>query len=811
VALPFRSRDATRESHLSFSASFAKRTGASAEPFPAALPGLSIIVPTLNEEGSVSALADRIDAALTSREIPYELVFVDDHSTDNTREQIELLAENYPVQLHLKKGSRGKAQSLLQGFACARYELLAMIDADLQYPPESVPEMVEQIHRANAGVVVAKRTRRKTTPTRRLFSDAFSALFVRLLHGLTCDAQSGLKVFRREVLDAIWIEQPSPWAFDLDFLLQARDAGFQIGEADIVFEERYAGRSKVGLLSTSWQIGWSALELKFRRSNIGQLFRDPHTRKDGGFQYRGQSYLHHSSVPMQETAFRRLLPKQIFIVLAVMVFLAGSLWIDWRTSLTAIIAVVTVLYFCDLAFSFFLIYQAFAHSELMNIDSLPGDAERDWPTYTILCPLYHEHEVLPQFVTAITRLEYPKDRIEVLLLLEEDDNVTLKAAAALALPSYFSVVRVPHSLPKTKPKACNYGLRQASGAYVVIYDAEDVPHPQQLKKAVLAFEQSPPSIVCIQARLNFYNPNQNLLTRLFAAEYSLWFDLILPGLQACNCPIPLGGTSNHFKRSALQALGGWDAFNVTEDCDLGVRLAKRGFRTAILDSTTLEEANSELRNWFPQRTRWLKGYVQTYFVHMRFPRAFGPRSWREPKLWAFQLIVGGKVFSMLVNPLMWALTFSYFALRPAIGSVIESFFPAPVLYIGVTCLVFGNFLSVYYYMVGCARRGHDDLIKYIFVAPLYWAAISVAAWMAVYKFARQPHYWAKTSHGLHLGNRDGLAEAESTVGQLVDGTLLEHREVVPVSIGENESEWVSPIWTLASSDQPSRDENGRAS
>jgi cellulose synthase/poly-beta-1,6-N-acetylglucosamine synthase-like glycosyltransferase len=289
---------------------------------------------------------------------------------------------------------------------------------------------------------------------------------------------------------------------------------------------------------------------------------------------------------------------------------------------------------------------------------------------------------------------------------------------------------------------------------------------------VLAFEASPSDVACVQAKLNFYNPTQNLLTRLFTAEYSLWFDLILPGLQACGCPIPLGGTSNHFRLATLKALGGWDAFNVTEDCDLGVRLAKRGWRTAMLDSTTLEEANSRFKNWLPQRTRWIKGYIQTYFVHMRRPSRFGSRGWLEPRLWGFQMVVAGKVFSTLVNPLLWALTLVYFAFRPIVGSTIEAFFPAPVLYVGVVCLLFGNFLYLYYYMVGCARRSQYDLIKFVFIAPFYWAAISAAAWMAVYRFVRQPHYWAKTSHGLHLVSRQGMAEAERTVGTLVDGGLL---------------------------------------
>ena len=732
-------------------------------------PGLSIVVPALNEAGNILRLIERIDRALAPLGVAYEVVVVDDHSTDGTGDLVRQASAHYPVSLICKRGRRGKAQSLLEGFAQARYDLVALIDADLQYPPEALPEMIAIVCQGSADVVVAERIDLRPSPIRRLLSRSFSFIFVRLLHGMKCDAQSGLKLFRREVLDHIELGEPSPWSFDLDFLVGARAAGYQTAQTAVVFEERLSGESKVGLLSTSWEIGLAAVQLKLRRAPVIH-FRGAQGRIEGaGFRHRGRDYIHHSSVPPRESAFRRLAGWQSVTLFGLVALLCFACWLNWRLTIMSAVSVITALYFVDLGFSLFLIYQAFAHSSVLTPSLTGTSSAREWPIYTILCPLYRESAVLPQFVTAIDRLDYPRDRLQVLLLLEEDDRATFEAARAMDLPDCYEIILVPQSSPKTKPKACNYGLQKARGEYVVIYDAEDVPEPEQLKKAALAFEEAPPDLACIQAKLNFYNPNQNLLTRLFTAEYCLWFDLILPGLQACNCPIPLGGTSNHFKRTTLVSLGGWDAFNVTEDCDLGVRLSKRGLRTAMLDSPTLEEANSSLRNWLPQRTRWIKGYIQTYFVHMRKPAAFGSRGWLEPRLWGFQLVVAGKVFSMLVNPLMWLLTLTYFAFRPIAGAAIEAFFPGPVLYVGAVCLLFGNFLHLYYYMVGCAKRNQYDLIKYVFAGPAYWIGISVAAWIAVYKFIRQPHYWAKTSHGLHLGNRAGLAEAERTVGLLIDG------------------------------------------
>lgn len=370
------------------------------------------------------------------------------------------------------------------------------------------------------------------------------------------------------------------------------------------------------------------------------------------------------------------------------------------------------------------------------------------PIYTVLCPLYKESEVIPQFVKAISKLDWPKEKLEVLLLLEQDDKDSIKAVKTMKLPSFINKIIVPDSLPKTKPKACNYGLHYAKGEYLVIYDAEDRPDPLQLKCAYLAFQKVESNVICLQAKLNFYNANQNLLTRIFSAEYALWFDTILTGLQSVKTVIPLGGTSNHFRTKDLKNLQGWDAFNVTEDADLGVRLFKEGFKTAIIDSTTYEEANSNFGNWVRQRSRWIKGYMQTYIVHTRNPIEF-VRKTGIHALW-FQLTIGGKIAFIFINPLLWLNTILYFSFYNLIGKTSESLYPPAVLYMAVTSLIIGNFSFIYYYMIGCAKRGQWSLMKFVFFVPFYWIAVSFAGTRALYQLIVKPHYWEKTVHGLHL-------------------------------------------------------------
>lgn len=473
--------------------------------------------------------------------------------------------------------------------------------------------------------------------------------------------------------------------------------------------------------------------------------------KGRGFTYKGNEFVHHSELHHFETAFYNLIRRQKFVLGIIIIFLVVAIIINWHVFLIVLFSLLTGLYFLDLLFNAYVIYRTFRYKPELKVsqEEITAAEATEWPTYTIFCPLYKEWQVVPQFAVAMQKLDYPHEKLQIMFLLEENDQETIDKVRAAGLPSYFEIIVVPHSKPKTKPKAMNYGLNYATGEYLVIYDAEDQPEHDQLKKAVLAFRKSTDKVACVQAKLNFYNPTQNILTRIFTAEYSLWFDLVLPGLQSISAPIPLGGTSNHFRTDMLRHLHGWDAFNVTEDCDLGMRLANRGYRTAIVESTTHEEANSDALNWYNQRSRWIKGYIITYLVHMRKPmRAI--KEGRGRDLFFFQLIVGGKVVSLFINPIMWASTFVYFMWRAKVGIFIESLFPGPILYVGVFSFVFGNFLYLYYYMIGCANRGYDSIIKYIFLVPFYWIAMSFAAWKAVYEVIVKPHYWAKTKHGLHL-------------------------------------------------------------
>src|SRR5258708_7237462 len=376
------------------------------------------------------------------------------------------------------------------------------------------------------------------------------------------------------------------------------------------------------------------------------------------------------------SAYKTLTRKQAVVLSTIMLGCGLGLLFCGMKLVVVIIAMISLLYFSSLLLDFLLTMLALNQSteEQIEDEIVHALADADWPRYTILCPLYREAEVAPQFVQAMQALDYPADKLQILFLTEEDDVETRKAIAAMHLPCHFSIVTVPAGQPRTKPRACNFGLLQATGDYLVIYDAEDVPDPLQLKKAVLTFANHGADLACVQARLNYYNTRQNLLTRWFTVEYSLWFDLMLPGMQQMKLPLPLGGTSNHFRMEMLRRVGAWDPFNVTEDCDLGLRLARSHLKTIMLDSTTYEEANSQVKNWIRQRSRWIKVYLFTYLVYMRQPLSY-LRQGRLREFISLQLVIGGKMAALFVNPLMWALLAIYILFRPV--DVYHTLFPMP--------------------------------------------------------------------------------------------------------------------------------------
>jgi cellulose synthase/poly-beta-1,6-N-acetylglucosamine synthase-like glycosyltransferase len=448
------------------------------------------------------------------------------------------------------------------------------------------------------------------------------------------------------------------------------------------------------------------------------------------------------------SASRTLTRRQIRGLVIASVILLVTFPLLGHNLIILIIIPIVAAYLAVLALRLILFRRSLAAPRTVVISDEEALAVPDWrlPVYTVLVPAYHEPEVMPRLVEQLRGLRYPRNRLDIKLLLEEDDEDTVQAAheAIGADSEGIQVVLVPAAKPRAKPKALNYGLTLARGQLLTIYDAEDRPDPLQLRRAAVALGRLPDSVVCLQAKLLYFNPQQNLITRWFAIEYRMWFSQLLPGLVDFDAPVPLGGTSNHFRRQVLTDIGAWDPFNVTEDADLGIRLHRLGFRTAVLDSVTYEEANSDFVNWVRQRSRWYKGYLQTWLVNMRHPRELlRDLGWKGFLL--FNLFVGGTPLLAMLNPVFWIMTVLWFITR---STLILELFPMPVYYAGLLCWLAGNFVFVYATMLSAFEDDEPKLVMAAALTPLYWVMMAVAATKAVFQIVVSPSYWEKTFHGL---------------------------------------------------------------
>jgi len=280
--------------------------------------------------------------------------------------------------------------------------------------------------------------------------------------------------------------------------------------------------------------------------------------------------------------------------------------------LRSILVAANIVFLLNLLFKILIFFKG------MNKASVKTRLDRkNLPIYSILLPVYKEGLVIERLLSSMRKLDYPKSKLDIIIIVEQFDRETISFLKKQNYDGLFRIICVPKSDPKTKPKACSYALKFAMGEYLTIYDAEDRPEPDQLLKAVQMFRSEPKNVACLQAKLSCFNFKETLLSFLFSVEYLIWFGFFLNGLEKLNMPIPLGGNSNHFKIEMLKFSGGWDPYNVTEDADIGYRIAKNGYRTKILDSTTWEEAPIDLKSWINQRSRWIKGHMQTYIVHIR--------------------------------------------------------------------------------------------------------------------------------------------------------------------------------------------------
>jgi glycosyltransferase XagB len=385
--------------------------------------------------------------------------------------------------------------------------------------------------------------------------------------------------------------------------------------------------------------------------------------------------------------------------------------------------------------------------------------DRRLPYYSIVVALHREARVVRQLIGALDALDYPRAKLDIKLVIEHDDRATYAAIEALKLPANYETVVAPKGWPRTKPRALNIALPQLRGELAVVYDAEDVPAPGQLREAAERFLRAPRTLACLQARLAIDNCEDSWLTRLFAIEYCVLFDVLNPGYAGLGLPVPLGGSSNHFRTEVLRDVCGWDAWNVTEDADLGFRLARFGYGVGILSSATQEEAPAKLGAWLKQRRRWSKGWLQTFITVTRDPRRLVAEL-GVPNSLALGLLMTSLVIAPPLWPFFAALVFHDLAVgTPAPASPLE----LAVAVLWISAVVFGAGSILWLALLGMNRRRLMNLWPSLPLVPLYYLLASVAAWMALYDLISRPYHWYKTEHGLAKTTRQGMPLKGGTV------------------------------------------------
>jgi glycosyltransferase XagB len=437
------------------------------------------------------------------------------------------------------------------------------------------------------------------------------------------------------------------------------------------------------------------------------------------------------------------------VLLAMLIGLVvGGMLVEPGPTRTSLMTALAVPFFCVVLFRVLALWFAIVRVRPRIDRAAARIADADLPVYSVMVPLFREVAVLPGLIRALSRLDYPAAKLDCILVLEASDTATRDAVDDMTLPPFMRVVVVPTGGPQTKPKALNYALPTARGRYIVVYDAEDVPAPSQLRQALAVFREHAakggPQLACVQARLNIDNANDSWLTRQFTLEYSALFDGLLPALARMGLPVPLGGTSNHFPRDLLEQLGGWDPFNVTEDADVGLRIARAGMAVAMVRSTTWEEAPLRFRPWLYQRTRWMKGWMQTWLVHMRQPR----RCCQELGAFRFlgaQALMGGMVLSALMHPVFYIMLATEFATGDPLADRLDGV-DRGLWWLAAFNLVAGYSSAMLLAAIAVVRRRRLWLLPHVVLMPLYWLLISFASYRAVWQLLRDPFLWEKTEH-----------------------------------------------------------------
>lgn len=705
---------------------------------------VSVVIPVENHVSKLPALFKRIVPQLGATGRPFEIIVVDDRSQDETMQYLTHLPPEWHVRPFSKQGKTGRSISIKEGTDQALASTIVLLDPDTEYSPEAMRGVIDMLQTCDIAVV-----RRRSTL---LSPFALLRSLQRLIFGQMVatneDVRSGLKAFKRSLLESMRFdpESETTWGLDAFLLYHAQHAGLVVGSVDAAYARHRRSIRRAIKAHMHASIGIAALRvMHVVRKLLPFLFPPaPVEYFSAGFT-NINDYLF--LTPTQSA--KGHVTKETISLLAVCILAVAIVLGVLRLSLgvpvlRSFAMFISVTYLSILLFRVAMLFQSVkANKEKITDEEVKTLRDDELPVITILIPLYKEQEIIPQIFRYLSEFDYPQEKLDIIFILESSDPETSQAFLDMHPPANFKALLSPDIEPKTKPKAMNVALKVARGDVLVIFDAEVLPEKDQLKRAVVTFKKYP-DVKYLHGRMDVYNADENWITRLYTAEFCYFYHYLMPGFIESGYPVPISGHSTYFRREVIESVGAWDAYNVAEDCDIGIRIYRKGFGNGMmLDSHTWEQSTMTLPTWVRQRTRWIQGFVQTSMVQLRYPLLLK----RELKSWknfcAFLFLVPGNVILNFLNIIQWVFFILWHTTH---APFLQSAYSGLTLYLATTNFIVGNFLFTFFAMYGLYMRNHFRIVPWAVLSFVYWIMLGIASIRSTWHLFLHPHKWDKTKH-----------------------------------------------------------------
>lgn len=705
---------------------------------------ISVIVPSAKDRRWLPGCFKRVAEAFAGTDYEYEVIVVDDRSRDGSAEYVRSMESVLPVRLVEKHGMKGRAGSIKEALDQSRGGRIVLLDPDLAFPRDAFLSMIGTLDMVD--VAVAERSKYPFLAYK-IFSKLYRWVFSYMLLSVHADVRSGLKMFRRELLGSLRFDPhfDPRLGFDALLLFHAQRKGV-IKSVPMAYTRPMFHHGVLDSVVSRMSLASGIVGLTFSRS-LRVFFPflyppQPLEYFEAGFT-NVNDYLF---LAPEQSAKGHLTREVYFLIFYAFFFIIGYFWLihslTGRSFAWSFFFHIAVIQFALILFKVYVVSITFRLPP-QPPKGLTEEDKQNLPVISVILPVYKEKEVLPQLCKRMAEMQYPPDKLDLIFIFEQGDDETIDAFVRMEKPAHFKGLVSPDVKPKTKPKALNVALRETKGEFLVIFDAETLPEKDQFMKAMAAFKYSP-QLDYVHCRIDVYNASVNWLTKMYTAEFAFFYNFFLPGLATVKSPTPISGHSVYFRREQLIKVGGWDAYNLAEDCDVGIRMFRNGYKNAtVLDSASWEQSTTKLGDWIKQRTRWMQGFVQTSMVNLRFPALLWKDlgSFRNVLMFVFH--VPGGVFLNGLNLIQWMMLIFWVVTN---DPIIQTIFTDVLLYLSVLSFFLANLMFTYFNLLGLYYRKYYAFVGLAMLSPLYWVLLSYATLRAIVRFFRQESTWDKTNH-----------------------------------------------------------------